>query len=107
MRSRGGWAKRHFEDAARIIEAEPTLPPLGGYDRPRSLANEMLAEGQIRAMPSAQHPALTPDDSPRWDSIRRASNAITPMYWGPRIDLNFACSIIRDWIARVLGEPSP
>ena len=97
---------RHFEDAARIIDAEMTLPPLDGYNGPRSLANEMLAEGQIRAMPSAAHPSLNPDDSPRWDSIRSAYDAIAPMYWGPRIDLDVACSTIRHWIARVLGEAS-
>lgn len=97
---------RHFEDAARIIDAEMTLPPLDGYDGPRSLADEMLAEGQIRAMPSAKHPAFTPDDSPRWDSIRSAYEAIAPMYWGPRLELDVACSTIRHWIARVLGEAS-
>ena len=97
---------RHFEDAARIIEAEMTLPSLEGYTGPRSLATEMLAEGQIRAMPSAEHPSLNPDDSPRWDSIRRACDAIAPMYWGPRLDLDVACSTIRHWIARVLGEAS-
>lgn len=77
---------RHFEDAARIIAAETTLPPLDGYDGPRSLANEMVAEGQIRAMPSAEDPAFTPDDSPRWDSVRSAYDAIAPMYWGPRLE---------------------
>jgi len=95
---------RHFEDAARIIEAETTLPTLDGYDGPRSLANEMLAEGQIRAMPSAQHPAFTPDDSPRWDSIRSAYDAIAPMYWGPRLELSAACATIRDWISRVVDD---
>ena len=44
---------RHFEDAARIIAGERGLPRLEGYDGPRALAEEMLAERQLAALPSA------------------------------------------------------
>ncbi|HET9931417.1 MAG TPA: nucleotidyl transferase AbiEii/AbiGii toxin family protein [Polyangiaceae bacterium] len=51
---------RHYEDAARLIEGRAKLPRLNRYDNVRALADEMLAQKQIVAMPSAADPALRP-----------------------------------------------
>lgn len=54
---------RHFEDAARIIAAAPSLPPLDSYPDIAALTDEMRSEGQIRQRPSAETqpscPAMT------------------------------------------------
>ncbi len=90
---------RHFEDAARIIEAEASLPALEGYVDVRSLAADMLTNRQIRAVPRSADPALALLDGPGTDAIRIASDAISSMFWGPRISLDEACLLIREWIA--------
>lgn len=93
---------RHFEDAARIIEADAELPPLYGYDGAAALAAEMKAQKQIARVPTAADPAFWLDESPRTHEIRNAYEAIGPMFWGPRIELAEACRSIRDWLARRL-----
>ena len=35
---------RHFEDAARVIRAQSSLPPLPGYEDARALASDMLRQ---------------------------------------------------------------
>lgn len=93
---------RHFEDAARIIAAQGTLPPLTEYDDVRALAADMLSKKQIAARPRATDSAFTPSDSERWSAIRDAHAAIAPMFWGPRVPLDEACAAIGVWIAETL-----
>jgi hypothetical protein len=93
---------RHFEDSARIIEAEADLPALGDHPDVRSLADDTLAKRQIRALPRSTDPAFALAKGARTDAIRRASDAITPMFWGPRMMLDSACAAIRAWISRRL-----
>jgi hypothetical protein len=92
---------RHFEDAARIL-SRPGLPLLQGYATVSELAAEMLAQKQIARLPRASDPAVHPEDTPRWAAIREAHNAIGPMFWGPRIDLESCSSAIREWLGREL-----
>lgn len=96
---------RHFEDAAHIIQNLQLLPFLNGYTDARSIAVEMLAgqPKQIRQMPTAGDPAFQPDRSQRWQAIRQAWRAIAPMFWGPRIELDEACAVMRQWIRDELG----
>lgn len=71
---------RHFEDAARIVEAEAALPPLEGYSDAKSLAADLLAR-HIRATPRSDDPAFALAPGARTDAIRHASDAIAPMFW--------------------------
>jgi len=91
---------RHFEDAARIIEAEDRLPPLDATAH--ALAQEMHAQRQIRQIPRSDDPAFQPLDSSAWNNLLRAYEAIGPMFWGPRMGLDFASEIIRGWVANTL-----
>jgi hypothetical protein len=93
---------RHFEDAARIIAAEGDLPKLEGYESPRALADKMLAQRQVAVRPEASDVAFTPDAGARFADIRRAHQAIAPMFWGPRTSIDEACSTIRGWISKRL-----
>ena len=86
---------RHFEDVARVVQA--ALPPMDGYDSVVALADEMLAQRQISALPSATDSCFSPSEGPRWDGIRDAYEAIAPMFWGARIPLDEACEKIREW----------
>lgn len=95
---------RHFEDAARIIDAAPLLPALHGYASPLALAEDMLAQRQVAARATAADPAFTPSSSSRWDEVRRAHEAIAPMFWGPRITLDEACAAIRSWVETTLAS---
>jgi hypothetical protein len=90
---------RHFEDAARIIEAEASLPALADHADVRALAEDMLAKRQIRALPRSTDPAFALPQGPRTDAIRKASDAIAPMFWGARMSLDAACVAIRAWIS--------
>jgi hypothetical protein len=92
---------RHFEDAARVIAAEKSLPSLTDYTDVRALASEMLEQKQLAALPTASNPAFLPDDGDRWNAIRKAHAAIAPMFWGSRISIEDACESIRDWVAKL------
>ncbi|MGQ0505283.1 MAG: nucleotidyl transferase AbiEii/AbiGii toxin family protein [Myxococcaceae bacterium] len=98
---------RHYEDAARVIAAGSTLPPLPEYGVVRALANDILAQRQIVALPTSTDPALTPTDEARWTAIRAAHAAIGQMFWGPRISIEDACATIRGWIGANFGLPEP
>ncbi|MFT4570738.1 MAG: hypothetical protein ACI8TX_002514 [Hyphomicrobiaceae bacterium] len=89
---------RHFEDAARIVRAARGLPPLVAYATVHGLVDEMLAQNQIAALPSSRHAAFTPKDDERWHTVRKAHDAIGPMFWGPRISLEDACADVRGWL---------
>ena len=93
---------RHFEEAAKIILSESSLPSLpGGYD-PRSLAIEMESQKQIAGLPAFDDAAFEIPSSARGDAIRDAFDAIAPMFWGPRIPLEETCYTISSWIRRSL-----
>jgi hypothetical protein len=94
---------RHYEDAAHIIRSEVALPPLVGYPTVRSLADDLLAEKQLRAMPSAEDPAFVLTGGSRRDELDRAHEAVAGMFWGPRISLSDASAEIRAWITGHLG----
>jgi hypothetical protein len=90
---------RHFEDAARVIAAAARLPPLKDHADVRALADDMLAQKQLAALPSSMDPAFEPAVGPRWQAIRAAHAAIGQMFWGPRIPIEDACARIREWTA--------
>lgn len=90
---------RHFEDAARIIRAQASLPPLVDHASVAALAADMLGQRQIAALPAPGDPAFAAADGSRWDAIRAAHAAIVPLFWGPRISLDDACATIRGWVA--------
>lgn len=88
---------RHYEDAARILLARDTLPPLE-----RGLAELMqdLAREDGKVLPPAAHEAFAPlAGDPRWDEVRHAYTAIGSMFWGPRLTLDEACDAIRRFLA--------
>jgi hypothetical protein len=90
---------RHYEDAARIAVAD-SLSPLEGYISAKALAEDLLAKHQIAAIPGPDNPAFAPGDGERWRDIQSAWEAIAPMHWGPRRNLEECCSILRVWIAK-------
>lgn len=94
---------RHYEDAARVIAAEATLPDLPEHQSVRALAEDMLAQKQIAALPTASDPAFALADAGRAKAIRVAHAAIAPMFWGGRVELESACVAIREWIQRRFG----
>jgi hypothetical protein len=93
---------RHFEDAARIALREEALPPMEGFRDVRALADEMLEQRQLAQIPDSEDLAFRPDQGARFIEIRRAHEASAPMFWGPRLGLEMACSELRTWIERRL-----
>jgi hypothetical protein len=89
---------RHFEDVSCLVRASGGFSPIE-YASPRALAEELLAEGQLEELPSAAHAAFLPGVGPRWDAIRQSYEAISPMFWGPRVSLDEACGHARAWLA--------
>jgi hypothetical protein len=92
---------RHYEDAARIIQALDRLPRI--ETSALALAEDMLAEKGLAALPSADDPSLVLDDREKRASVERAYAKIAPMFWGPRIPLDEACAIIREWVGALRG----
>jgi hypothetical protein len=95
---------RHFEDAAQIVLAEESLPPLEEHADVGELAAAMLRERQIARMPSATDEAFVLPPGPRRDAIAAEHAVIAPMFWGPRIGLSEACDALRAWIAARLAR---
>ena len=93
---------RHFEDAAKIVLAEASLPPLPRRLDARMLAIEMEKEKQIAGLPSSSDQAFQIPATPCGDAILASIDAIAPMFWGKRIPIDDACSTIRVWIRRTL-----
>lgn len=87
---------RHYEDAARIVGAAAHLPPLA--TSARALAEDLLREKQVRALPASSDPAFAPDGGGAWDAVRAAQRDIAPMFWGEQLTLEVACERIRGWI---------
>ncbi|NQW63088.1 MAG: nucleotidyl transferase AbiEii/AbiGii toxin family protein [Deltaproteobacteria bacterium] len=92
---------RHYDDAARLAAAADAFLPLDGYTDIRSLADEMVEQKQLTALPKVGDAAFTPCDDSRWAEIQRAHAAILPTFWGPRMTLNDACGTIRAWVGTV------
>lgn len=93
---------RHYEDAARIIQALHRLPPI--ETSVLALAEELLAEKRLAALPSADDPCLSLDIVEKREALERAYAKIAPMFWGPRIGLDGACATVREWVAALNGE---
>jgi hypothetical protein len=94
---------RHYEDAAQIVRAEGELPEL--EMSVRSLAEDMLEQGDIGALPAADDPALVLAERERRAAVERAYARVAPMYWGPRIPLDEARETLRGWLRQRCGEP--
>jgi hypothetical protein len=92
---------RHYEDAARIVRALDRLPP--SEISARTLADNMLAQKDVAALPSAHDPSLVLDDPAKRAAVEQAYDRIAPMFWGPRIPLDEACGTLRDWVAAMRG----
>ena len=88
---------RHYEDAAQIIREENKLPEM--EMAAAALANDMLEQKDIAALPHADEPALSLDNPEKRVAVYNAYAKIAPMYWGPRIPLDEACETIRTWLA--------
>ena len=95
---------RHFEDAARIIRAKTALPPLSDYASVSALADEMLTQKQIAALPSSTHAAFAPKDDGRWRAVQKAHDAIGPTFWGARLSLVDVCADVRTWLGAEVGS---
>lgn len=92
---------RHYEDAARIVLALERLPP---SDIPgRALADDMLAQKDVAALPNAEDPSLLLDDPAKRRLVEQAYARIAPMFWGQRIPLDEACLTLREWVAALRG----
>ena len=87
---------RHYEDAVHIIHAASRLPII--EQSARALAEDMLREKDIVALPRPGEPALVLDDVGRRADIERAFERIAPMFRGSRIPLNQACAAIIEWV---------
>lgn len=88
---------RHYEDAARIVAARRDVP---SSEIPLADLVDALATHDGKPMPSPDHPAFTPDpNDPRWTELQHAWERIGPMFWGPRVSLDEACSTLRSFLA--------
>jgi hypothetical protein len=92
---------RHYEDAARIASSSG-LPVLPDYPGVRALAEEMVAERQMRAMPTASDAGLAPEQLDHMAAIEEAYSRIGHMYWGPRMSLRDASAALRKWVGQNL-----
>lgn len=90
---------RHYEDAARIVLALDRLP--SSSVAIRDLMAEMVSQKDITTPPNASDPSLLLDHPAKRELVQRAYTRIAPMFWGPRISLDAACGILRDWISEV------
>lgn len=89
---------RHYEDAAKIIRQAKTLPPLERkYPSVLALASEMDDERELARMPASDNPGFLITGE-RAAEVKRAYDAIAPMFWGERIGLEEATDLIRRWI---------
>ncbi|MBT9559477.1 MAG: nucleotidyl transferase AbiEii/AbiGii toxin family protein [Myxococcales bacterium] len=91
---------RHYEDAARIVRMLERLP---SSEIPvRVLADDMVVQKDVAALPNADDPSLTLDDPTKRAAVLQAHARIAPMFWGPRISLDEACRTLRDWVSKAL-----
>lgn len=92
---------RHYEDAAKIIDAVDRIPVIG--QSARELAEDMLREKDIAALPTADEPALLLADPERRAAVDAALVKIAEMFWGARVPIDEACATIREWVRGSLG----
>jgi hypothetical protein len=92
---------RHYEDAAHIIRSLDRVPAIA--QTARELAEDMLHEKDIAALPHAGEPALLLADPDHREAVARAFEQIAPMFWGQRIPLDEACATIVEWVQGSLG----
>lgn len=92
---------RHYEDAAAII-AKKDLPRLEGISV-RQLADEMVVQKQIVAIPQPEDPSFGVSSAKKHEALREAHGALSPRYWGPRRSLESSCTLIRSWLERHLA----
>lgn len=91
---------RHYEDAARIVQALPMLPAVaGGLD---VLVAEMLEERQLRVRPSVDDPAFVLAAGERTDDVGAAWRDLGPLFWGVRLPLDEAAARVRRWIGTAI-----
>lgn len=93
---------RHYEDAARIIAALPTLPPVG--QTPGQLMEEMLEARQIRKHLTPDDPAFTLPEGARAADLASAWHGISGLFWGQRIPLEAAGLAIQGWLRAALQD---
>ncbi|MFY2560663.1 nucleotidyl transferase AbiEii/AbiGii toxin family protein [Corallococcus terminator] len=91
---------RHFEDAARIIQAETVLPSLSDYSNMHALASDMIEHKQIATPPAPDASCLMLHPGARTNAIHAAYDAIGRMFWGPRQPLDEALATIKAWLER-------
>lgn len=89
---------RHYEDAARIIRAEASLPRM--QCSASELARTMYAENQIRKLVLPDDEAFVLSDDARRHQIQAGYGAIGGMFWGTRMTLDEACGTIIEWLRR-------
>jgi hypothetical protein len=92
---------RHYEDAARIVQALDRLPR--SEIAAMTLLDDMLAQKNIAALPTSTDPSLVLDDQTKRAAVAQAYARISPMFWGARIPLDEACQVLRDWVAALRG----
>lgn len=92
---------RHYEDAARIVLALDRLPPL--ETSTLVLVEDMLAQRDIAKIPAPDDPSLALGDPVKRAAVEHAFARIAPMYWGPRISLDDAIAIVREWVHALHG----
>ncbi|MDQ3264170.1 MAG: hypothetical protein M3Y59_10985 [Myxococcota bacterium] len=88
---------RHYEDAARIIQAEAKLPPL--EESLQETAKQMAPSLRLKRVAPAAHPAFN-SEAPNQRGLQDAYAVIAPMFWAPRLSLDDARSVIREWLGR-------
>lgn len=71
--------------------------------RVAALADDMLAQLDVAALPSADDPSLVLDNPAKHAVVAQAYARIAPMFWGPRLPLDEACRTLREWVAASLG----
>ena len=87
---------RHYEDAARIIDALSGFAQLD--QTPAALADEMLALKQIKQRPSEKDDAFVLSNSEKKASLLAEYAAVSHMFWGDRLSLDETNKHIRAWI---------
>lgn len=92
---------RHYEDAVRIVQVLDRLPAVEMTIR--ELADDMLADRSIAALPSVEDPSLRLEDPAKRARVERAYAKIAPMFWGARTPLDEACAILRGWVGALRG----
>jgi len=93
---------RHYEDVAHIIRAMGDLPHLN--TTPAELGGQLVRDRVIQTLPKVTAPVLALADTEKREAVQKAYDKISPMFWGPRIALDDACGVIRDWVKRQGGD---